>query len=220
MDGSGVTQRFILYFIRKPRGSALIFTPHHSLEEWEKESDDHIHQGIAWLKSRSNRVVAWFGRLLESARAYHGTLEDRLDPGERILRAMASANRFAVHHGVFPANGEARAQFHATLRRQRIKHTVWFALDLVMIVPAILLSPIPGPNLVLYYPMLRLFSHYRAIRGVKAAVASIDMELQETAGVDDLESTLRSSGANRSAIRAAAERLNIDGLGPFLERMM
>ncbi|HEX5000253.1 MAG TPA: hypothetical protein VFY29_18675 [Terriglobia bacterium] len=220
MVRGGVNSPISLYLIRTPRGPCLVFASSETVRVWEQTSTDHLHQAILWLRSRHNRVVAWVGKLLESARAYHGTLEDRLDPAERILRAMAGANGFVVYHGTFPSGSEVLGYFRAALRRQKIKHWTWFALDWAAIAAAIPLSPLPGPNVLLYYPVLRVFSHYRAVCGVKAAVSAADMELRFAAALDELEGILRTPRRDTGAIQAAADALNVDGLGPFIERMV
>jgi hypothetical protein len=220
MGGSGVTQAFNLYLIRRPRGRCLFFTPTDQMEAWEQKSDDHIHKAIVWLKSRRNRIAAWFGRLLESARAYHGTLEDRLDPAERILRAMAATGQLVIHHGTFPSQDEIAGALKSSLWRQRIKHKVWFVLDMAAIAVASLLTPIPGPNVVLYYPVLRIFSHYRALKGVAVGMDAERARFQHNGKLDDLESALRTPSPDHRNIGSASDALNLQGLSSFLERML
>jgi hypothetical protein len=198
----------------------VVFVPGDILETWEKESDDRIHKGIKWLTSRNYRIVAWFGRLLESARAYHGTLEDRLDPEERALRGMANARAFVIHHGADASAEEVESQLRGALRRQRIKHQIWFALDLAAIAAAIPISLFPGPNVLLYYPVLRVFSHYRALDGVSACLASNAVEFRPVPALDVLEKEMRLSQSDRSAVFAAVEALNLKGLRRFIERML
>jgi hypothetical protein len=98
---------------------------------------------------------------------------------------------------------------------------VWLVVDLVIaIAAAIFLTLIPGPNVVLLYFILRIFSHYRALQGIRAGVASDGAEFKPTAALDDLENALQSRSPDRVAVCAAADALNIPGLTPFIERML
>src|SRR3989454_12761738 len=131
-----------VYVIPRQKGRPLIFVPPEALGA--AESSDRIRHGIAWLTSRQNRLIAWAGRSLRSAHDYYIKLEDKIDPEERVLKAMATTNQFVVYT-------QAPAEFYyRELRRQRWKHVFWFSIDFllagVVIVFTPFLAPIPGPN--------------------------------------------------------------------------
>ena len=134
---------------------------------------DPVRRLVDWCARRRNRVAAWVGRGTRSMHDYYLRLEDRIDPAERVLKAMASANEFVVHTDV-------PADFYRLLRRQVWKHAFWFSVDLVVSAVVIIftpvLAPLPGPNIFFYYPFLRLLSHYRAIRGTLAGLRSENIE--------------------------------------------
>jgi hypothetical protein len=142
-------------------------------------------------------VFSWIGRGLRSIHDYYVRLEDKLDPVERVLKAMASTNHYTVH-------GQDRSEFHRVLRRQRWKHAFWFSIDFVITGVVItftpILAPIPGPNLFFYYPFLRLLSHYRAIRGATSGLNSSEIQFKDLPQMIGLED-------------------NFPGLARFLERM-
>ena len=185
-----------LYLIPTRAGYRL-FSPPGTLAVLEANSTDRVRQLIDWFCRRPNRLVAWIGRGVRSIHDYYLKLEDKIDPVERILKAMASTNRYVV----YARNPEA---FQRELKRQRWKHVFWFFIDFVLtgivIVFTPFLAPIPGPNLFFYYPFLRLLSHYRAIMGASSALNRSDIQfkdLPEIAGLED----------------------NLPGLTRFLERM-
>ena len=163
-----------LYVTLRPNGRAAIFIPPEALVD--AESFDRIRHGIDWLTSRHNRLAAWLGRSIRSLHDYYVRLEDKIDPEERVLKAMAAANQFVVHTQV-------PEEFYRELRRQRWKHVFWFSIDLlltgVVIVFTPFLAPIPGPNVFFYYPILRLVSHHRAIRGTLSALKSKNLEFKD-----------------------------------------
>ena len=163
-----------LYLIPGQNGRTTLFSPPETLGSFE--SEDKVRQSIDWFARRQNRFMAWIGRQIQSLHNHYVRLEQKIDPGERVLKAMASTNQFVVHARV-------PAEFYRTLRRQRWKHVFWFSIDMVVTGVVIIftpfLAPIPGPNVFLYYPFLRLLSHYRAIRGASSGLHSADLEFKD-----------------------------------------
>ena len=213
-----------LYLIAAGNKRFVLFSPLNIVEGIEEESDDRVVKGISWFMRHRNRVVAWFGRVLKAAHEYYVKLEDRIDPGERVLKAMASAKGFVVYYGPAHDSRDATSQFRSLLRRRRIRQVFWFIVDLLISAVAIIftpiLAPIPGPNVVLYFPLLRMLSHYRAVRGASAGLRSDEIEFKCLPDLVGLEENLRTPPFDRRAVLAVAEGLKIRGLEQFLERMV
>jgi len=213
-----------LYLIATRRNRSILFSPRNVVEVFEEESDDRIKRMIEWFKRHRSRVIAWAGRVLEKGHEYYIKLEDRIDPAERVLKAMASVERFLVYHGLPEDSENARTRYKAILRRQRLKHRIWFAVDLAVSAVALVftpfLAPIPGPNFFLYFPLLRTLSHFRAMRGAKSGLRSEQVEFRCLPDLIGLEENLRTPPLDRRTILAMAEGLNIRGLEQFLERMV
>src|SRR5262245_22833278 len=113
-----------LYLIPARGSRYVLFSRHDDLVAIEAESTDHVRQFIDWLSHRPSRLVSWVGLGIRSLHDYYLKLEDKIDPGERVLKAMASTNRYIV----YTHNREA---FQLVLNRQRWKHVFWFSLDFV-----------------------------------------------------------------------------------------
>jgi hypothetical protein len=186
-----------VYLIPTRSGRLVLFSPLNLLTAVEAESTGRVRQGIEWITRRRNRVVAWLGRGIRSVHDYYLRLEDKIDPVERVLKAMASTRCYVVHTN-------ARAEFHRVLKRQRWKHVWWFSIDFlvtgVVIIFTPILAPIPGPNVFFYYPFLRLLSHYRALIGTVSGLKSGDVQFKDLPELSGLED-------------------NLQGLTAFLERM-
>ena len=186
-----------LYLIPARSGQHVLFSPHDALTAIEAESTDHLRQSIDWFARRPNRVLAWIGRGIRSLHDYYLKLEDKIDPVERVLKAMASTNRFVVYTKV-------PMEFQRSLGQQRWKHVFWFSIDFVITGVVVIftpfLAPIPGPNFFFYYPLLRLLSHYRAILGALSGLRSSNIEFKNLPELSRLED-------------------NLPGLASFLERM-
>jgi hypothetical protein len=209
-----------IYLIRMTNNTIALFSPSDTLQAFEAESDDKVRRAVAWLAARRWRLPAFFGRVLQSGHGYYLRFETRLDPLERVLKAMASARRFRVVHSPAWTAEAAQKQMKAKVRGQGFKHLFWTILDLVFSAGALALAFIPGPNVVGWYPFLRALSHYRALRGSRAGFASSQIEFKCLPELGSLEENLQSSTFDWTKVRAVVEGLKISGLQKFLERMV
>jgi hypothetical protein len=209
-----------IYLIRTRKDRYVIFAASDSVARCENESGDHVRQGIAWVASRKTRPVAWFGRVLKKAHVYYVQLEDRLDPVERVLKAIACSRELVVHHAPELGEAEASAELKSIMRKQRIKHTFWLVLDALFAPATLLLAPIPGPNVIGYYPCLRAYSHWRALRGTASALGSMPVQFKSLPDLSGLEENLQTPRFDRDMVRNVMERLKVRGLDQFLERMV
>jgi len=216
----GAERTLEVYLIGLSERRAVLFSSSDVIDSFEADSDDRIHRMISWLAHRPSRILAWLGRVFESAHGYYVKLEARLDPAERVFKAMAGTRRYRIFHSHASDQKRAKKQLGGILRRQRVKHLFWTVLDLLLSVGSLALAPIPGPNVVGWYPFLRTLSHYRAFRGVHAALNSREIEFKGLPEVGSLEENLQASGFDREKVRAIAGDLKISGLVEFLERMI
>jgi hypothetical protein len=207
-----------LYLIGSRKGRLVFFSPKDELEAFEAESDDKVRRAVNWLAARKSRVFAWVGRVLQSGHTYYIRFEARIDPFERVLKAMASAKKLQIVHSDAMDSGEARKHVQGKLRFQTIKHLFWCVLDLLLSVAALALAFIPGPNVVGWYPFLRSLSHYRAFRGASAGLRTARMEFKCLPELRTLEENLQASSFDRTKVHAVVENLKISGLEQFLER--
>src|SRR5438477_6197374 len=111
-----------IYVIPIRSGTPVLFSPHDELVAIEAQSTDRVRQFIDWFARRPNRLLAWVGRGIRSIHDYYLKLEDKIDPVERVLKAMFSTVHFVVH-------AQSAAHFRRALRRQRWKHVFWFSID-------------------------------------------------------------------------------------------
>jgi len=210
------------YLIDTPKARYIPFSPPDIVAEFEKESDKRVIRFIAWFKGHRNRAIAWFGNVLSKLHEYYRKLEDRIDPGERVLKAMSVATQFVVYHGRPASSAEASQHYQKLLKRQRLKHSIWLGIDLVISSVAIVftpfLAPIPGPNVFFYFPVLRLLSHYAAWKGTRAGLHSREIEFICLPDLTTLEENLRMPSADRNTVQILADGLKIRGLRQFLER--
>ena len=209
-----------IYLISFRDDTVRLFYPLNELEFFEQQSDDRVHRFICWLQAHRFSLISWLGRMLYSGRGYYMRLEARLDPVERILKAMDTAGRYTVFYSTAWDEQRARKYLIARVRRQKAKHAFWCVIDFVLSIAALAIAFLPGPNVVGWYPFLRSLSHYRAFCGTRALLRSGDISFKGLPELRTLEENLQAPGFNRKRVHAIAENLKISGLEQFLERMV
>src|SRR6516162_5517715 len=122
-----------LHIVRSQDGRLTISSSESDLHL--ADSTDRVRQAIHWFAARRNRLAAWIGRQIRSLHEYYQKLEDKIDPGERVLKAMAATKRFIVY-------SEFNADYYRFLRVQRWKHVFWFSIDAVITAVVVVLTPI------------------------------------------------------------------------------
>jgi hypothetical protein len=209
-----------IYFIELRKGKIGLFAPSDVIDRFEEESDDRIGRFIGWLSGHRYALVAWLGRVFHSGRGYYIRLEAKLDPVERVLKAMDSATRFVVVHSNSRDGKLVRGEFFTYLRRQRTKHMFWFVVDLLLSIASLAIAWVPGPNVVGWYPFLRSLSHFRAFAGARRALRTSGVEFKGLPELHRLEENLQAPGFDRKRIHTLVEDLKVRGLEQFLERMV
>src|SRR5262249_25207817 len=81
-----------LYLIPTRSGQYTVFSPPEVITALDAQSTDRVRQFIEWFAKREHRVLGWVGRGLRSLHDYYRKLEDKIDPVELVLKAMASTN--------------------------------------------------------------------------------------------------------------------------------
>jgi hypothetical protein len=179
---SNVPMSFDLYLIPTRKGRVVLFATRRSLSAYGASEKDRFLRFVRRMMRSRNRVVRWVGRVSRMGHRYYQRLEDRIDPIERMVKALNYPGMLTIRH----APGlRAREAFEAFLRHQAVKHTVWVVADGlvtgVAIVLAPFMAPIPGPNVFFFYPFLRLMSHVQALRGARRALADPALSFREDA---------------------------------------
>ena len=208
-----------IYVIGLKGGTLGLFAPTDLLQFFEEQSDDRVRRAIAWLCGNRFRVVSWLGRVFNTAHGYYTRLETRLDPTERILKAMGSSKRHVIFFSPAREKRAIEKYIGARLRRESVKHLVWLVVDLILSAASLTIAWLPGPNLVGWYPFLRSLSHYGAFAGVRQAKRAGVVEFTSLPALRTLEENLHAPNFDRTKIHEMVRDLNISGLEQYLERM-
>ena len=113
------------------------------------------------------KTTSRWSRLQDRIRSTYRRLEERFDHDERLCSALHHVPELTIRHSTRLGGEGARELLGRFFRRQRLKHSAWLKVDVVLAGLGSILTPIPGPNVFFFYPAIRAFGHYTALRGVR-----------------------------------------------------
>jgi hypothetical protein len=199
-----------LYLVPVRRQRFAIFLTRRSLSAYAQSETDRFLRFIRRMMRSKNRVVRWVGRVSRMGHRYYQKLEDRIDPIERMVKALNYPGPLVIWHG---AGVDAPTQFREFVGRQAFKHRVWVGLDgfltAVAIVLAPFMAPIPGPNVAFFYPFLRFLSHLQALRGARRGQGGAVLIFRVLPDLDAIGSAEVPAGGDEA----------VEGLREFLRRV-
>ncbi len=204
--------------IRTARYQPVLFLSRRALDAWSRSEGNQIRRFIRRLIRHRNVVVRWVGRVTRTGYRLYQKLEDRIDPLERMIKALNGSDSFRVRYAT---SGLAENQFRDFLRGQLVKHTAWLFVDAALTTVAVafawVLVPIPGPNIFFYYPALRLMSHYRAMTGARRVLNGASVDYETLPALGRLEARLR--GPAPRDFGGFESEIDIRGLEHFLNQV-
>src|SRR5262249_21173888 len=162
------------YLFQLGRRSPILYTEGERINpstdaELRSDYTNPVDRFLDRLARKESRTAQFLRRLIIVVRDAYYKLEDKIDPMERVFKQLRHATNLTVLYSSRVSAQTAEKSFQALLVRQRRKHTFWVGVDGLLSVVALALTPIlvpiPGPNLFLYYPGLRMVSHYLARKG-------------------------------------------------------
>ena len=107
-----------------------------------------------------------------------------------------------------------------TLQRDYERHRRWLIIDALGLIVSGALAVVPGPNVLAYYFLFRVWGHWLSMRGARQALdrivwtARVCPPLTELRNVDALDPQAR-----QQRIHEIAGRLRLEHLSSFFERI-
>ncbi len=141
------------------------------------------------IAQRRNPTTRW-SRLQDRIRTTYRRLEERFDYNERLCSALRQVPELKVRHSTRMDSEAARKLLHRFFVRQRLKHSAWLKVDVVLAGLGSILTPIPGPNIFFFYPAIRAFGHYTALRGARDAGRLVRLSFAPEPLIDQVQSNL------------------------------
>jgi hypothetical protein len=116
---------------------------------------------------------------------------------------------------------QAADRVRQILRVDADRHLRWLLVDGVGLVVSLILIPLPGPNILLYYFAFRVVGHYLSRRGARHGLDGVDWRMRPTAALTDLrEAIALDPDVRRRRAKEIASRLGLQHLAAFFERIV
>jgi phosphatidylglycerophosphate synthase len=133
---------------------------------------------------------------------------------EPLLLRLRTVDSLAIFYPAEMSEAEAAAAWSAYLASRWRRHLLWALLNLLVLPPSVLLTPLPGPNVISYWFVYRAICHLLIVAGARRALRGrLTTEFQPLA---DLNTTGALDVAQAAQVE---ERLGLKGLSAYLERM-
>jgi hypothetical protein len=216
------------YLIRTPKKKWLFYSEGERVDPADStrvlvEDANYLDRFLACLEKKETRSAKLLHRLIVGVRDGYFKLESAIDPLERIVKRFRHARQLLLSYPPQLKEQEASAALKVFLMAQRNKHTIWMTIDALVTLLAIpltpILMPLPGPNVLFYYPLLRTFSHYfsrqAAQHGMRLEISA--QPLQALANIEELLKTV-ADDSDDEQLEIVARNLKLEGLPAFLKK--
>ena len=140
---------------------------------------------------------------------------------QRLLWHLRHQTHATVRHPDDISGADALREVRAEFTRDVARHFRWMVIDgVIMVVTAILLTLIPGPNLVAWYFTFRAIGHFLSWRGARKGLKDVEWAAESC---KELSLVLPALGLHasdrRTRLREIGESLDLKHLAGFVERV-
>ena len=213
------------YLIRPPKNRVTLFTQGQPTLLANPESTKGLmDRWLAWLEHRPSRLTEFLKNLSVVVRDYYNRLEHRIDPMEHVFKLMRHASEIRLHYSPMLRETQATEILERLLVKQQNKHAFWLGVNSLVTLCVIALSPVlvplPGPNVLFYYPGLRTISHFLAWRGIRRGLQLNSRFFFPLNEIFDIETMLNQEPkqVDIERLRKIASLMKLEHLPHFLER--
>jgi hypothetical protein len=140
---------------------------------------------------------------------------------QRVLWRLQGRTDVRAFHPDDLDSARALAVIHQSLRAEASRHRRWLGLDTICLLFSLLLTPVPGPNLLGYYFAFRVVGHLLSIRGARNGLRHVTWDLKSSRPLAELAGLDRLPSAERAElVRKIAGELGLPRLPRFFERTL
>ena len=161
----------------------------------------------SWKQKASKKGREFF----EKAKARYEQVACDLFAGDRFVRRLQRFRKITVllNQPIDPA--VIRNRMKAMMRDRSYHHLRWLIIDVLLLPLSLLAMPIPGPNLIGYYLLFRVYSHWKAYRSAsKTKLDEVDVQVSQQA--DEVRATVRGSKDVRTALSELRSKYGLRAL--------
>jgi hypothetical protein len=142
------------------------------------------------------------GGFVRKTKQIWGWLQRRMHPDEPMLASLRTARTVEVYHPEWLTGDAARDLWSAYLRRRRLRHLLWLLFDALLAPLAVVLTPLPGPNVIGYWFAYRVVRHILILIGIRRALrGTVETDFRPAAGLDAAAGPEDAEWLSRTATR-------------------
>jgi hypothetical protein len=160
-----------------------------------------------WKKKASEKGKKFF----ELAKLRYEQVTCDLFASDRFVRRLQKFKKIKVmlNQPIDPA--VVRTRVKEMLRDRSYHHLRWLIVDLLILPFTLVMMPVPGPNLIGYYLLFRVYSHWKAYRSAsRTKFDEVDVEVSEQAG--EVRAALHESKDIRTALHELRNKFGLRAL--------
>jgi hypothetical protein len=170
-----------------------------------------------WRHRRHEKAPQPAGVMARLRRRVMGFIVDRVAE-QRLLWHLRHAKRVRAHIPRDLDAGAADEIIRAALKKDSDYHRKWLWLDTALLIPAVALTVLPGPNVLGLYFTFQVVSHYLSWKGAKCGLAISPWTFEPSAELEELRAAMRLAPLQRQrCFHDLAARLRLEHLPTFLE---
>ena len=139
---------------------------------------------------------------------------------QRALWTLLGESSATLCYPSLLTQADARTTLRAILIHARRHHRTWFVIDLVLLTASLILSVIPGPNVIAYYFVFRVVGHLQSWRGARDGLDRVVWTAEGNDGLAELVALVDAPrGERRPRVEAIDASLNAPRLSAFFDRI-
>lgn len=140
---------------------------------------------------------------------------------QRLLWHLRHESQAAIVHPDDLDGADALREVRAEFTRDVARHFRWMLIDgAIMAITGLVLTLIPGPNILAWYFTFRAIGHFFSWRGARKGLTQIEWRAEASAPLSRVRSALTlPSHERRLQLLAIGESLGLQHLAGFIERV-
>jgi hypothetical protein len=171
------------------------------------EEGEHVEPGagrmMAWLQAR---MLPW--------------VAERIAEQRLLWNLRGCTDVVIVHPDDLPFD-QVMPMVRQSLRGDAKRHLIWLIIDTVLLGLGLLLTLVPGPNLIAYFFAFRVVGHWLSMRGANQGLKRASWSGQASPVLTAMRSAVARPPHDRDqAIEPLARELGLARLTTFVDRML
>ena len=177
------------------------------IEDERRKRHEHAVNQVrrSWSQRLRDRMAAWMAERVAE---------------QRLLWHLRTQHAVVARHPDDLMPEQVSGVVRATLRRDARRHAWWALIDGCGYLGSLVLTPLPGPNLLAYYFVFRTVGHILSAVGARHGLRRVQWQYEPCPPLTDLRACAGMAPDRRDALaHEVARRLALEHLERFVERV-